>query len=647
MCGIAGIFRFDGKKPSASLLSRMSGSIIHRGPDGHGSFSHGPCSIASRRLAIIDLTGGNQPISTPGGRFTIVYNGEIYNYREVREELMRAGAKFATNSDTEVILLSYAKWGHSCVKKLNGMFAFAIYDKEKNGLFLARDRLGIKPLYYHLDGGRLLFASEIKAILQDESIKRKPNFNALSEYLRFQNVFGQKTFFEGILQLPPGHHATVSKGGMQIRQYWDFEPREDSRISPEAAVGKTRRALLDSVRRHMIADVPVGCYLSGGFDSSSVATLAHSVAGRRIETFSGYFGLPGYDEIDAAREVASSIGSRQNEVKITPQDFLSSFPHLVYHLEEPRVAATSFSHYCVSRLVSSRVKVVLTGHGGDEFFAGYPVFKAFLISETMVRKPAAALGHMAGVKPGEIPRVLYFLFGKHFSPGISYGIFELFSPGMQKGLLAPGAREAVLSHDPTRELSAMLSGKKLSPTQQLSTIYVKTYLPSLFLIEDKVGMAWSIESRTPLCGNEVVSLSESLPMHVKLHRGHLKYLVKEAMRGKLPPSLYQRRKMGFPTPIGRWFRRELRPLLESVFASKRFIERGIFSPREVNRLYSKFLRTPQISQDLELLLSNRLWAILMVEMWFRIFIDPPKLEKPGPLSDYLKQQDSVPVQARH
>ncbi|MEM2963195.1 MAG: asparagine synthase (glutamine-hydrolyzing) [Candidatus Anstonellales archaeon] len=624
MCGIAGFYLPKNLRAQPSILKKMADALVHRGPDAEGFFLEGPVGLASRRLSIIDIKGGNQPIYSADKNYVIIYNGEVYNFREIRKELERDGVAFATNSDTEVILQSHAFWGDDAVKKFNGMFAYALYERMSSRLLLARDRLGIKPLHYSHQENGIFFASEIKSLLASGAVEPKPNYQAILEYLAFQNIFSDKTFFDGVKNLPPGHIAIIEHGKIQLKKY--FEPSffyANRTVEEDASLFlKTAR---EAVKRHMIADVPVGCYLSGGFDSTTVTALACEVGKSRINSFTGYFGDKRYDEIDCAEAVAKKSGAKMHKIKITPKDFVEDIEKIVYYMDEPIAAMTAFSHYEVAKAVSKHVKVILTGHGGDEFFAGYPIYKLCLYNTLVKKSPLSLITALVeGFDLREIPRLFYFLFFPLLSPEASTGLFVLFDENERRLLLTNDFYEKTKNFSPKKELEKEVGKADLYDPEYLTRLYIKCYLPSLFFVEDRVGMAHSIESRTPLCDNELVALSCSIPIERKLHKNRLKYIVKEAMKGILPEILYRQSKKGFPTPLADWFRRSpIKDYVYSIFTSDKFKSRGIFNPDYCLHLLNSHCKSKPLFLDSELVTANKLWSILMVELWFRTFIDKP------------------------
>ncbi len=618
MCGIIGWY---GPRDN-SLLRKMTSFLDHRGPDGEGFFADKKVSLGHKRLSIIDLKTGQQPMYNEDKSIVIVFNGEIYNYREIRKELQtKYGRSFRTNSDTEVILRAYEEYGPECVQKFNGMFAFAIWDVKKDLLFLARDRIGIKPLYYFRDEKRFMFASEIKAFLADKTFPRKLNSQAIAEYLTFQNIMDEKTFFEGVKMLLPGHYLLMQCGKVSIKKYWDASYTKSDKLNIVDYYQDFKKIFSESVERHMISDVPLGSYLSGGFDSSSVATMAAKKSKGKIETFTGRFKEGGtYDETPCSRAVATKIDAIMHEVTISPQDFLSQIEKIIYHLDEPKVGIPAISQYMVSKLVSTRVKVVLTGHAGDELFGGYPIYKVSHFKDMVRKNPLNLLKAFSFFKWSEIPRSAYFLFFPLFDKEVKHGLFIMFNKRQRKNLLSKQFYGSLSNKDTTTILQKFQRKDIDSSADKIQYLYLKTYLPSLLVVEDKMGMAHSIEARTPFCDNELVDFANAIPMKFKLHHHELKHVLKQSMKSDLPPILYGQPKKGFPTPFSLWIRKDLKEYVYSILLSDRTKHRGIFNQRSIKKLLDTHCKSKKDGLR-DLVNAARIWSILNIELWCRIFMD--------------------------
>ncbi|MCE5252275.1 asparagine synthase (glutamine-hydrolyzing) [bacterium] len=615
ICGYAGICQ-DEKK-----IEEMAGYLDHRGPDDEGYYQDKLISFAHKRLSIIDLAGGHQPMFSRDKRYVIIYNGEIYNYRELRQRLEKKGHVFVTQSDTEVLLVWVIENGVEGLTELNGMFAFALWDSREKTLLLARDRLGIKPLYYYTKDGVLIFASEIKAILPAVS-QREANMRAVYEFLTFQNILGEQTFFKNIWKLLPGTWLSWNPHGIKTGIYWDVSFTRDNARSFEECLEEYGETLRQSVKRHMIADVPVGAYLSGGFDSSAVATLASRYLDRPLHTFTGAFNDSSYyDERVGSRAVAKSISAVPHEVEIKAEDYLANIGKVIYHLDEPTLGTGAFPQYMVSKLVSQSVKVVLTGHGGDELFAGYQVNKVALIKETFKKNPLKLLRVLSGIRKDEWTRVLYFLFFPLLYSEIGHGLFIMTPRRKRTSFFSPDFLARNKDFEPFDVLASYVDGKGYLPGEELLVLYLKTYLPTLFIQEDKVGMAHSIEARTPLCDNEMVELALRIPLHIKLRNNTLKALTKQSMKTELPEVLFKLPKRGFPTPFTRWYRKEpLHTFMKDLLFDKKTIQRTIVRTDFVKNL---FMKNQQSGMDTlyDYARANQLYSISIVELWFRTFID--------------------------
>lgn len=627
MCGIAGVFSRDGHAVDRDIIKRMTALIAHRGPDDEGYFFDENIGLGHKRLSIIDLSTGRQPMFNAAGTRLILYNGEVYNYREIRTELEKTGRTFVTQSDTEVILQAYEEWGPDAVKKFNGMFAFAVWDIERRTLFLARDRIGIKPLYYWRDGeNTLIFASEIKAILAHPAVTRELNIECMVDYLTFQNTIDDKTLFSGIQKFKPGHWMMVDPDGITFEKYWtpDFSKK---RMSLDGTLKKYKEILMASVKRHMISDVPLGCYLSGGFDSGAVSMVASGLTEKPVETFTGTFSEgQKYTELPCAHAVAEHIGAVRHEVEIQSSDYISTMPNIVYHLDGPTTGCICFPAFHVSRLVSQHVKVVLTGHGGDELFAGYQAFKGVYYRMLIKKNPLNLFKILGGMRRGELARILYFLVYPLFQPEVKYGLFIMFSKKELRKLLTADMYQQIAGYNPLTSLENIIDGdaSEIEITEQL---YLKTYLAELFMIEDRVGMANSIEARTPLCDNELVEFALSVPIEHKLHDHTLKFIPRETMKNRLPRLLYDQPKKGFPTPLVPWFRGPLRSHLYDVLTGEPIRKRGVFDTTYLKKMLDDFCnRKSDTLYDYAA--ANRIFSLYTIELWFRIFMDVETVEKP-------------------
>jgi asparagine synthase (glutamine-hydrolysing) len=622
MCGIAGIVDLTGRPVDGSLLRAMSAVQAHRGPDGEGIVCRGAAGLAHRRLAIIDLATGDQPMVSDDGAIRIVFNGEIYNFRELRQELEARGARFTTTSDTEVILRAYEAEGPACVARLRGMFAFAILDERARRLFLARDRAGIKPLVYAWDGRRFLFASEIKGILEDPDVSRDLDRDALGDYLTFHYVPAPRTIFSAIRKLPPASTLVLPLDGGEpiVSRYWTLRLVPDSGPTEEEWIERLRAELADAVRCHMISDVPIGAFLSGGVDSSTVVALMAQASSAPIRTFSIGFDEADFDELGFARQVAARYGTDHYELVVKPSA-LDVLPKLAWHFDEPFADSSAIPTYYVSKITREHVTVALSGDGGDENFAGYRRYaRALTLHERLdgglgrIARPlcrfASALLPMGA--PGQAWAGMFGAgpFERYFRM-VTYQRSETLRRLLSDDLSAL-ARSAA---DPA--VFSRLASEAGAPdyVSALQHIDIATYLPGDILAKvDRTSMAVSLESRVPLLDHRLMELVATIPSALKLRDGTGKYVLKRAMAGDLPAEILTRKKMGFGVPLGAWFRHELRDMTRDVLLGSRARERGIFRASEVEAL----LATHDTGRRDY---SARLWSLICFELWMRQWVD--------------------------
>jgi len=619
MCGIAGIIRWNGQPVVEHEIRAMCRLMVHRGPDEEGIYVNDGVALGMRRLSIIDLAGGQQPVFNEDRTVCVVFNGEIYNYQELHRQLSRAGHRFRTESDTETIVHLYEDYGAHCVDHLRGMFAFAVWDIRHKRLLLARDRLGIKPLFYAEADGALAFASELKPILALPGIDRSVNWRALSHLFTFLATPASQSIVNGVRKLEPARFAIAERGSsLRIERYWDveFEPNESA--SEDELVEELREVLDDAVASHEVSDVPVGAFLSGGIDSSAVvATMSARQPGRRIKTFSIGFVEDGFDELAHARTVARAFDTDHYELVLKP-DVVSMVEDLAWYLDEPFGDTSAIPTYMVSKLASEHVKVVLTGDGGDELFAGYDKYLVERREREYDRVPATLRG-FAGVIGDAMPEGMKGRrFLRHLAldgPRRYLDASTLFRNDEMEHLFQSEAFEQVSGHDPWGERLAYLQndGDWMSAAQYCD---LHTYLPLDILTKvDRMTMAHSIEARPPLLDHRLVEFAARVPSHFRLRDDTTKYLLKRAMRGVLPDEIIDRRKQGFAVPLARWFRGELFCFARDVLLSDTCRQRGFFDVGYIERL----LRLNQRGRDLDL----HLWTILSFEMWCRRFLDVP------------------------
>jgi asparagine synthase (glutamine-hydrolysing) len=616
MCGICGLV---GRHPPAEALAPMMGLLRHRGPDGSGQWSDERAVLGHTRLAIVDLTdAGCQPMENEDGQLHLVANGEIYNSPELRDELAGLGHRFRSHSDNEVLLHLYEEEGPSFLARLNGMFALALWDARRARLILARDRMGIKPLYYHLRGDVLLFASEAKALLACPGADTGLSSLGLAQYLAYENTFGPTTLLRDVLMVEPGQCLIWEQGRIRPHYYWRPTVSElDSPPPFDDACARFRDIARRAVKRHLMSDVEVASYLSGGLDSTTVAALAAGAAPGRLATFTGTFGQGGwYDETPGALAMARTIDSRHHTVKMGHQDLAETMDDVIFHLDGPRMGMGAFSQYMVAREASKRFKVILTGHGGDELFAGYPVFKLIHLLRQLGGGKGGTLRALRNTHAEEWPHIVYFMSRRLACGGGEY-LPTIFPRSLARRGLRPDVRELLLDQRPRQGLQDLVQ-QGADPYQQLCLIYLRAYLPGLFVVEDAISMAHSLESRTPLCDNELVDAALSWPLSLKLHDGTLKAIPKAAMRSMLPDVLYRQPKKGFPTPLALWLRGPLRQ-----WARERLLEdgsplHGLFRKEFLEKEFASYVASwRRAVRPLDVIPTHRLWALLSLEAWLR------------------------------
>ena len=625
MCGICGIFYPDRlHSVDERVLRSMNGRIAHRGPDDEGFYVRANVGLAMRRLSIIDISTGHQPVANEDNTVWIVFNGEIYNYRDVRQGLEERGHRFRTHSDTETIIHLYEEYGRECVKHLRGMFAFVIWDEKKRVLFGARDRLGIKPFYYLHTPELFLFGSEIKTLLEHPSVKAEFNPAVLSEYLAFGYTAGNDTFFRGVKKLPPGHWVELDElGRFEVQQYWDLEVPAATESRPETYWVDSYRDMLEScVQSHLMSDVPLGMFLSGGLDSSAVAALATKLRGGPIQTFAVGYNELAFSELPYAQAVARHLNSVHHEVRIGPDEFFGALPALVWHEDEPISWQSSVSLYFVAKLARQHVTVVLTGEGSDETLAGYARYAWTLLNTRLQR------GYR--LVPGALRRLVRNLTGWHLlggelsrklqhtvvgRDGESWADLYLdnylcaFSARDQAQLLADG-----VGGDPYANTLTYWKRARGNDLQRLLYTDIKTYLVELLMKQDQMSMAASIESRVPFLDHALVEFAMTVPSELKVRGMAGKHLLKAAMRGLLPDEIIDRKKMGFPTPWKAWLQGEQLSRVEAMLTEGPAAGRRLFRLDAVRRLIREH-RARHVDH------SERLWRLVNVEVWHRVFMD--------------------------
>ena len=592
MCGIAGILDLGGRPVAAAEAEPMAASLQHRGPDDRGVVADGPAALVSTRLAIIDVTSaGHQPMTSDDGRLVLAYNGELYNYRELSRVLETLGHVVRSRTDTEVVLRAWQEWGASCLDRFDGMFAFAVWDSGARELTLVRDRFGIKPLYYAEAGGRLLFGSEVKALLA-AGLSARLDPSALREYFTFQNLFSDRTLFGGVRMLPAGHLLRASSDVGAPARYWDLVFEPDESVGEREWVERIRTAFESAVERQLVSDVPLGSYLSGGMDSASIVAAA-STKIPRLMTFTGGFDLSSvnglelvFDERSDAERVASGCRTEHYEMVMHAGDMAWVLPELVWHLEDLRVGMSYPNHY-IARLASKFVKVSLAGTGGDELFAGYP-WRYDLVRDA--------------VDADDFDR-RYYEYWSRLVPDAEHGAF-----------FTGGVRES-FEGEPFDAYRAVIEPvRTLDPVAKALYFEAKTFLHGLLVVEDRVSMAHSLEVRVPFLDNELVELARRIPSHLKHADGGGKRLLREAMRGLLPEEILDKRKQGFSPPDESWYRGPSMSGIRELLLDRRTLERGYFEPAYVRRVLDEH-RAGRHNHRL------LIWSLLCFEWWNRLFLD--------------------------
>lgn len=617
MCGICGI---AGSKESNLIAERMTQQLRHRGPDHQETWSAAGVALGHARLAIVDLTpAGNQPMTNEDETIRLVANGEIYNNAELRGKLEAKGHCFRSRSDNEVLLHLYEEYGEGFLNQLNGMVAFAIWDEHRRMLLLGRDRLGIKPLYYCEGEGWFAFASEIKALLSCSLMPHRINPEGLVQYLAYENTFGSHTLYRDIQMLQPGHGLRWQDGQKRIFRYWIPEFQSGSKVDFSECCEQYRAVVDRCVQRHLMSDVAVASYLSSGLDSTTVAYFAAKHMNRPISTFTGSFHEGGwFDETEGAQAVAKSIGASHTEVRINFEDLERHFDDLIYSLDEPRMGIGAFSQYMVARQAAISGKVILTGHGGDELFAGYPVFKLVHLLQEAARSPLSVLTWPVHVRATEWPHLVYFLGSRMMAQGSSFYLPVIMDSDARQNGLLPEVYRTLADIDPADGARKIL-GDETDPYRRLTLTYLLLYLPGLFVVEDKISMAHALESRIPLCDNELVEVALSFSLSQKLHHDNLKAIPKAAMRGFLPDVLWQMPKRGFPTPLSKWFRGPLRTWMNERLLSPESALHSLFRPNYVRNIVQRYLEGWQRRyRPLDEIPTHRIWALLSLEAWLRV-----------------------------
>jgi asparagine synthase (glutamine-hydrolysing) len=626
MCGICGKLNFEkGASVKPSLIRAMMDTIRHRGPDDEGLHVASEVGLGFRRLSIIDLSRGHQPLSNEDGTVWIVFNGEIYNYRELRKFLLSKGHVFRTQSDTEVIVHLYEEFGPQCLEKLRGMFAFAIWEENAKTLFLARDRVGIKPLYYSLTDKAIVFASEIKAILADASINRELAPEIIDRFLTFLYVPGEETLLKGVRKLAPGHYLLIKNGKAELRQYWDLQFSKPSQcLSLSDAEKELSNLLAEAVELHMIADVPVGVLLSGGVDSTAVLSFAAERTGKEISSYTVGFSDSGVaDERPYAKLAAETFGTQHHDMTITAGDFAEFLPRYVWHMEEPVCEPPAVAMYYVSKLAKNDVKVLLSGEGGDEAFAGYSNYRNILwlerLKHIMPALNGAASRGLSGLnswvhssRAAKYAPLMTATFPRYYYSRTSSpyrysgnGLGALYSADFERSI------DSEYTIEPVQKLFSKV--KDQGVLDQMLYIDTKTWLPDDLLIKaDKMTMANSLELRVPLLDHRVLEFAAALPADYKVRGFSLKHILKRALSKRVPRAILKRKKAGFPVPYDSWMRGDLKGWLDGILLDRETSARGYFRKSTVEKLLSENASSGRYSKEL--------FSLVVLELWHRQFL---------------------------
>jgi len=627
MCGIVGRFNFQSDAPvQENLLRGMAKLLAHRGPDGEGVYQDGSLGFGHRRLAVIDLSpAAHQPMVSQDGQFCITYNGEIYNFRELKRSLESRGHTFQSQSDTEVVLAAYREYGVKCVEHFRGMFAFGIWDKRHRKLFLARDRVGKKPLYYWLDHEGIAFSSEPKAFLADPQFKPEVDFEAISHYLTYQYVPSPWSAFQGVQKLPPAHFLVVANRQVRIERYWKLSYSQHYKGSEHEASQELIQKLEEAVKCRLISDVPLGAFLSGGIDSSVVVGIMAQLGTSPLNTFSIGFEQEAYNELSFARTIANRFGTRHQEFIVTPKPS-EMFSKLTWHYNEPFADSSAIPTFYLAEMTKQHVTVALNGDGGDEDLAGYDRYLANVLSGRYDRLPAFLRRWIETVarclpEPKEsktlISRVKRFASALSHSPEYRYSLWmSHFDSGLKAELCTEEFKAGCGGNESVELLlDAFQRSDATDMINATLDVDVNTYLPDDLLVKvDIATMAYGLEARSPFLDHEVMEFCAGLPAHMKLRGSNKKYLLKKAVSGLLPPEILRRPKMGFGVPIDHWLRNELRDFAYDMLLSPRSIQRGYFKRAVVERLLHEHVNKVRAWH-------YPIWNLLMLELWHRMFID--------------------------
>ena len=641
MCGIYGILALDGtRRHDPAVLARMGEAMVHRGPDDSGAFTDGELLLGMRRLSIIDVAGGHQPIASEDGQVVVVCNGEIYNFRELRRELEAAGHRFATHSDSEIAVHAYEEWGDAFLNRLDGMFGLALWDRRKRRLIVARDAIGIKPIYYRLDAREFMFASEAKSLLVVPGVQTALDPAALAQYLSAGYVCAPNAIFSGMHKLEPGTALIAEGGRVRKHRYYRLPGQIDTARSEQQWIEAVRAELERSVRDQMVSDVPIGAFLSGGIDSSAVVAFMSRHSSQPVKTYSiGFHGSTGaqlYNELPYARQVAQQFGTDHHEIVVQP-DVATLLPDLIWHMDEPIADAAFITTYLVSKFARQDVTVILSGVGGDELFGGYKRYLDEHYRSLYRRIPSVlrsgVIAPLAGLLPSDRhSRLLNQMrLAKAFLQADSLPFEERYRTYMQ--VFDAGERAALLRGGTPAGFDDCIArgfadAQTDDPLRQLMDVDFATQLPDdLLLLTDKMSMAVSLECRVPLLDQRLVELAAQMPGSLKMRGGELKHVMKRALEGVLPHSILHREKRGFGAPMGAWLRAELAPVLRDVLSRESILHRGLLDPDAVERTIREH---DQQKADR----TDHLLSLINLEIWCRLYLDG---QSAGGVADQLKQ----------
>ncbi|MEO6528288.1 MAG: asparagine synthase (glutamine-hydrolyzing) [Gemmatimonadaceae bacterium] len=630
MCGICGIVIPDQSSRSIDegAFTRLRDTISHRGPDGFGVFMDRGVALGHRRLSIVDVAHGHQPMASDDGALQLVYNGEVFNHPTLMAQLQSEGVQYKTHCDTETVIRIFERRGEATPEELRGMFAFAMWDRRTRTLTLARDRFGVKPLYYALlDDGTLVFGSEMKAILASGMVRASLREDALPDYLANHATTGEGTLLAGIKRLLPGHTLVWQDGTIRTRRYWDlrFEAEAEETRPDDELIAEYGERLKEAVRLRLMADVPLGAFLSGGIDSAAITALMSQLVDEPIKTFSVGFAEREANELEYARIVARKFGTDHHEVLVSPEQFFGALPSLVWHEDEPIAHPSSVALNFVSRLAAERVKVVLTGEGSDETLAGYGRYTKTIMNMRLggayqSATPSAfrsLVRHGIEALPASRTRqraLRTFLARPATLEALYLDNFAVFSREQQKGLLSPALRHRIPSDDPYATATQLMAGSDAKTLlDRLLYVDTKTYLHELLMKQDQMSMAASIESRVPFLDHPLVEFTARLPERLKIRGRTTKFILREAMKDILPGEILTRGKMGFPVPVGAWFRGRYRGIIDELVLSPRALDRGLFDTDAVRSTVSRHAAGEDHSE--------RLWSLVNLEIWHRVVVE--------------------------